>query len=244
MGTQTLSEDRRENLLPNDPNPILSDPRNNKRYVFHITLFRRIALGIMRFLFWIFADTQASGTENIIPDGPMVLAPNHLSNYEIFPIQFNVSRPIFAMAKSALHKNPILDLILRQLGSFPVYRGQRDEWAIRHAEKVLEKGLVLGMFPEGTRSKGAGLRAAKTGAARLAIKAQCPIVPLAVDGTQRMFKNFPRRTQVTITIGEPIYPRPDETPLALTDRLMFTLADMLPPDLRGVYAERPVGFED
>jgi hypothetical protein len=65
---------------------------------------------------------------------------------------------------------------------------------------------------------------------------------MAVVGTQRMFHRFPRRTHVSISLGEPVIPQHAETALALTDRLMFTLAEMLPPDQRGVYAQRPIGF--
>jgi 1-acyl-sn-glycerol-3-phosphate acyltransferase len=99
------------------------------------------------------------------------------------------------------------------------------------------------MFPEGRRSKGRGLAVAKTGTARLAIEANCPILPMAVTGSDRFFKRFPRRTLVQITILPPLMPKPDENPLALTDRLMFTLAHALPEEMRGVYAESAEGFE-
>jgi 1-acyl-sn-glycerol-3-phosphate acyltransferase len=108
---------------------------------------------------------------------------------------------------------------------------------------VLVLQRVLAIFPEGSRSKGRGLRPAKTGAARFALYADCPIIPVTIHGTEKMLKQFPRRTQITIKIGDPIYPEEGESPLALTDRLMFTLAEMLPAQLRGVYAERPTGFD-
>jgi len=98
------------------------------------------------------------------------------------------------------------------------------------------------MFPEGKRSKGCGLHTAKTGAARFAIQTGVPLVPMAVVGTDVIFKRFPRRTMVTLIVGTPIYPQPDDSPLELTDRIMFDLANMLPRRLRGVYAERPPGF--
>ena len=98
------------------------------------------------------------------------------------------------------------------------------------------------MFPEGTRSKGRGLGVAKTGTARLALDANCPVVPMAVIGTDGFFEHFPRRTHVTITILPPILPKSGETPLALMDRIMFALAAGLPENMRGVYAEIPRGF--
>jgi len=129
------------------------------------------------------------------------------------------------------------------LSGFPVNRSEKDLWAMRHAAKVLKHGQTLGMFPEGKRSKGKGLTVAKTGAARLAIEAACPIVPMIVVGSDQFFKRFPRRARVQITLLPPLMPKPGESPLALTDRLMFTLAGALPEEMRGVYAEVPEGFE-
>jgi len=96
--------------------------------------------------------------------------------------------------------------------------------------------------PEGKRSKGRGLTVAKTGVARLAIEMDCPIVPVAVTGSDKFFKRFPHRTRVRIEFLPPLLPKPGESPLVLTDRLMFTLAQSLPEDMRGVYAEMPQGF--
>lgn len=219
----------------------LPDPRDQKRYQFGMTPFRRVVTPTLKILFRTSTIIHASGIDNLPNEGGVILASNHLSVYDMFPIQFALPRPLFYMAKEELHQNPVLDWIIRQLGSFPVKRGARDKWAIDHAKKVLRHGQVLGMFPEGTRSKG-GLRTGKTGAARLAISENCPIAPLALEGTQAMFSGFPHRQSVSVTLGEPIFPQPGETTLALTDRLMFTLADLLPAELRGVYAEHPPGF--
>lgn len=218
-----------------------SDPRDQKTYQYKLTTFRRVITVSLKLLFRAFTIFQASGIDNLPNEGPVILVSNHISVYDMFPIQFVLPRPLFYMAKDELHQNPVLDSILRQLGSFPVKRGTRDKWAIDHAKKVLEHGQVLAMFPEGTRSS-RGLRTGKSGAARLAISEKCPIAPVALEGTQTMFSGFPHRQKVSITMGELIFPEPGETTLALTDRLMFTLADMLPPELRGVYSEHPPGF--
>ena len=82
------------------------------------------------------------------------------------------------------------------LARFPVNRREKDAWAMRHATKVLNHDLLLGMFPEGTRSKGRGLAVAKTGTARLAIEANCSILPVTVTGSDNFFKRFPRRARV------------------------------------------------
>ena len=185
---------------------------------------------------------DVSGLENFPRKGPIILAANHVTNFDVFPMQFALPRPIFFMGKAELFKNPVMDVFLRNLSGFPVNRGEKDEWAMHHAANVLKHGQTLGIFPEGKRSKGKGLSVAKTGAARLAIEANCPIVPMAVVGSDRFFKRFPHRTCVQITILPPLLPKQGEDPLALTDRLMFTLAQVLPETMRGVYAELPKGF--
>lgn len=136
--------------------------------------------------------------------------------------------------KFYLHVTPF------RLGAFPVRRGEADGWALEHAAKVLAHGLVLGIFPEGTRTRGVGLKPGKTGAARLAIQANAPIVPVAIYGTHQLFKPWYRRSPVSITLGEPIWPAPDDDPAALTERLMRAIARMLPPEFRGMYAEQPL----
>ena len=112
-----------------------------------------------------------------------------------------------------------------------------------HASKVLEQGQTLGMFPEGTRNKSRGLGVAKTGTARMAIETESQIVPMVLIGTDGFFKGFPHRASVTVKLLPPLQPYPGETPLALTDRLMFSMAAELPKEMRGVYAEIPKGFE-
>ena len=218
------------------------DPRDKKKFYFTDTPQRRALVALARALFKLVMTMNVTGLENFPRQGPVVLAANHVTNFDVFPMQFALPRPIFFMGKAELFKNPLLDVFLRNLSGFPVNRGEKDLWAMRHAAKVLQHGQTLGMFPEGTRSKGKGLTVAKTGAARLALDAKCPIVPMAVVGSDQFFKRFPHRTQVQIIVLPPLMPRPGENSLVLTDRLMFTLAQALPEEMRGAYAEMPKGF--
>src|SRR5688500_1601961 len=220
-----------------------SDPRDKKKFYFADTPQRRTLVAFMRSLFSLVMEMDVKGLEHFPHEGPVVLAANHVTNFDVFPMQFSVPRPIFFMGKAELFKNPLLDVFLRNLSGFPVNRGDKDQWAMRHATKVLEHGQTLGMFPEGMRSHGRGLKVAKTGTARLAIEANCPILPMTVVGSDQFFKRFPRRTCVQITLLPPLKPKPGERPLALTDRLMITLAEGLPKEMRGVYGEVPDGFK-
>lgn len=231
-----------ETTLPSeDVTP--ADPRDQLRYPLYQTGLHKFVVVVLTALFRLAMKMDIDGLENLPKEGGVVVAANHLTNFDIFPLQIALPRPIFYMGKAELFKNPIFHYVFRNMGAFPVYRGERDEWAVAHARRVLEAGLVLGMFPEGTRSHGRGLRVAKTGAARMSIATQSPIVPVAVDGSQRLFHRFPKRTRVSVRIGEPIWPEPDELPLDLTDRVMFSLAQNLPLALRGVYENRPEGLE-
>jgi len=219
------------------------DPRDKKKFYFADTPQRRTLIALVRSLFSFVMEMDVKGLEHFPREGPVVLAANHVTNFDVFPMQFALPRPIFFMGKAELFKNPLMDLVLRNLSGFPVNRGEKDQWAMRHAAKILAHGQTLGMFPEGTRSKGRGLKVAKTGSARLAIEADCPILPMAIIGSDQFFKRFPHRTRVHITLLPPLLHKPNENPLALTDRLMFTLAQALPDDMRGVYAEVPQGFK-
>ncbi len=218
------------------------DPRDRKTFYFHATPLRKAVVGAMHIVFKLFMDMRINGLENFPLDGAVIVACNHVTNFDVFPMQLSLPRPIFYMGKAELFTNPITDTVFRNLGAFPVSRDKKDTWAYNHALKVLAHGQTLGMFPEGTRSKGRGLGVAKTGVARMSLETSAPIVPMAITGTDQFFKQFPRRTRVTVSLLPPILPHPHETPLALTDRLMFTLAASLPPEMRGVYSELPKGF--
>ncbi|MCE9647930.1 MAG: 1-acyl-sn-glycerol-3-phosphate acyltransferase [Chloroflexi bacterium] len=201
-----------------------------------------------RFLLWFAGKLlrfgmvlRVEGLEHLPLDGPVVIAANHVANLDVFLMQFAVPRTICFMGKVELFNTP-LDPILRVLCVFPVHRGEKDEWAFRHAAKVLAGGGVLGMFPEGKSSNGRGLGVAKTGTARMALEMNSPIIPLTVVGSDHVFRQFPGRSAVTVRLLPAILPNPGETPLSLTDRLMFSLASALPEGMRGVYAKVPKGF--
>lgn len=228
-----------DSSLLSSPQP---DSRDTKKYYLTDTPQRRVMVALLRVLFASIMKMEVRGSENFPREGAVILASNHVTNFDVFPMQFSIPRPIFFMGKAELFKNPFMDVFLRNLSAFPVNRGDKDLWSMKHAMKILRHGQPLGMFPEGTRSQGRGLSVAKTGTARLAIEAQCPIVPVTVVGSNRFFKQFPRRTLVQITLLPALMPKPHESPLALTDRLMFTLAQALPEEMRGVYAQMPEGF--
>jgi 1-acyl-sn-glycerol-3-phosphate acyltransferase len=147
---------------------------------------------------------RARGLEHI-PEGGFVLAANHTSNFDPWPlgIPFLPRRQLRFMAKSELF-NPVLAPILRAGGAFKVRRGEGDVEAMRTAAQLARDGEIVVMFPEGTRRK-KGLRKKfearpHTGAARIALSAEVPLVPAAIGGTDRLSRLGP----LSVAYGEPI----------------------------------------
>ena len=218
------------------------DPRPRLYYPLYETLFHKLIVWLARWIFRLITIIQVTGLENLPATGAVVVAANHLVMYDVFPLQLALPRMVFYMGKAELFQNSFFHFAFRQLGGFPVYRGERDAWAVDHAREVLASGQIVAMFPEGTRSNGKGLALARPGAAKLAIEFGCPLLAVSMDGIQNLFANLPRRTVVRVVIAPPIFPNRDDSPLSLTDTLMMTMAKNLPPELRGVYAELPKGF--
>ncbi len=214
------------------------DPRERETFALHATTLRRLVVKLAHLLFTPLMLLEVNDVGLVPSRGGVVLASNHVSNWDVFAMQLAMPRPIFFMGKAELFRFPLLGGLLRNFGAFPVYRGEKDDWALKHALCVLQAGQILGMFPEGHRSKGEGLLPAKTGAARLAIEAHCPIVPMSITGTNDFLRGFPRRARVQVSFLPRMQANQDETPEDLTDRLMVAIAQSLPEGMRGVYGER------
>jgi 1-acyl-sn-glycerol-3-phosphate acyltransferase len=148
---------------------------------------------------------QVAGLENV-PQGGAVLAANHTSNFDPWPLGFPLwpRRQLYFMGKAELF-NPILGPVLTSAGAFPVRRGERDVQAIETAVRLCKEGKLVAMFPEGTRrEKGLRKRFAarpRGGSARIALAAGVPLVPVAISGTDRLL-NLPR---LKVAYGRPIF---------------------------------------
>lgn len=147
---------------------------------------------------------RVRGLENV-PEGGFVLAANHTSNFDPWPlgIPFLPDRQLRFMAKAELF-NPVLAPFLRAGGAFKVRRGEGDVEAMRTAVELVREGEIVVMFPEGTRqTKGLVKRHTArphTGAARIALTANAPLVPVAIGGTDRLLRLGPLR----VAYGPPI----------------------------------------
>ena len=144
--------------------------------------------------------------------GGLVLAANHTSNFDPWPLGIPLfpRRTLRFMAKIELF-NPVLKPLLNAGGAFPVRRGEADHDAIETAVRLAREGDIVVMFPEGTRRQ-KGLRKKfearpHTGAARIALAANVPLVPAAIKGTDRLARLGPLR----VVYGKPIPPPPSDT---------------------------------
>jgi 1-acyl-sn-glycerol-3-phosphate acyltransferase len=157
---------------------------------------------------------RLEGSEHIPGGGPVILASNHRSNMDPVLLASAVERPLAFMAKAELFVGP-LGWILRWIGQFPVRRGGIDREALRRTDAVLARGSMLGLFPEGTRGDG-GFAAVHPGLAYIVVRQRCPVLPVAIFGTERVRRRFgwlPFASPVRIVIGPPI-----DLPRSTSDR--------------------------
>jgi 1-acyl-sn-glycerol-3-phosphate acyltransferase len=198
------------------------------------------------FLLPLYCRIEVRGLENVPPDGPLVIASNHLNDADPGIICTRIRRPIAFMAKIELFKVPGLAQFLRGFGSFPVRRGEADISTLRVANENLKLGRAVCIFPEGTREGPAEkLTEALPGAAIVALRGDVPVLPIAITGSGRMqipgmFLRLDRRLKVTLTIGQPFrLERPArlnaESATEGTRQIMEHVAALLPPQNRGYY---------
>lgn len=146
---------------------------------------------------------KIEGLENFPAEGPVIVASNHISLWDPIIVGCALPRKVFFMAKEDLFQRPMLNKLFEELGAFPVKRGQGDINAIRKALTILKEGKILGIFPEGTRSKTGNVQEAMAGIAFIMEKSKAPILPVRVYGSNGLLQQ--KRGNIGIMIGKPIY---------------------------------------
>ncbi len=151
----------------------------------------------------LFNRLEITGLENIPLTGPAIIIGNHKSMWDPVILYCLIKRGVCFMAKTELFKVPLVGYAISKIGSFPVKRDAVDRNALRMATKVLEKGDLLGIFPEGHRNPDGAMLEFKSGAALFACRAKAMVIPVLFENTYNI---FPRtfRPVVRVTIGAPL----------------------------------------
>ncbi|HVF78671.1 MAG TPA: 1-acylglycerol-3-phosphate O-acyltransferase [Solirubrobacteraceae bacterium] len=183
------------------------------------------ARAILQPIFLVYFRMKRIGMEHIPKDGALIIASNHRSFMDPWVIGMMLRRPIYYVAKSELFHNRFIAWLLSSLGAFPLDRGNGDHDAMDAARRILERGDIVVIFPEGTRTRPGALGTPKRGVGRLALQTGAPIVPVALIGTEAIRNGWRIRPhQVRIRAGRPLrFPQVDSpSPTlarAVTDRI-------------------------
>lgn len=164
-------------------------------------LERAIGRGVNPLVYWIsraivepfclvYFRMQRIGREHIPREGGVIIAANHRSFLDPFVIGTLVRRPVYFVAKKELFYRRVPAWFLSSLGAFPVDRGNADRDAMDTARRIIERGDIVVIFPEGTRTRPGALGPPKRGVGRLALETGAPIVPVAVYGTEAVRKGW------------------------------------------------------
>ncbi|WP_144511324.1 1-acyl-sn-glycerol-3-phosphate acyltransferase [Bacillus sp. FJAT-22090] len=168
---------------------------------------------------------EVIGADKFPKEGGILLCSNHIDNLDPPVVGINAPRPVNFMAKEELFNLPILKSILPGVRAFPVKRGMSDRDALRRALKLLKDGEVVGLFPEGTRSKDGQLGKGFSGAGFFALRGEANVVPCAIIGPYKPFK------RLKIVYGEAIDMQPYRERKAsadeVTEVIMANIAALL-----------------
>ncbi len=201
---------------------------------------------IVKTLLLLLTNWQVRGKENVPSEGAVIVVANHLNLADPLVLGASLGRKVVFMAKRELFHSRVSRYFVRGLGAFSAQRGQLVREALRQASQILANSLALAVFPEGSRSKNAQLQSAFSGSALIALRNGIPILPVGITGTEKIRGAawFLHRPKITVNIGRPFSLPPVGSKLAraelaeLTNSIMGRIAELLPPEYRGNYAEQ------
>lgn len=213
-------------------------------------MFLRTIRTVFRVVVSTGARVTMTGYENIPREGGAIVVTNHIGRLDaMLGVVLSNRDDIILMIADKYYKYPLWRNLGDNLDAIWLDREEVDFHSLREVMRRLKKGGILGIAPEGTRSKTEALVPGKPGAAYLASRSQVPLIPVGVAGTEdRLVKQRLkrlRRLDISINIGKPFMLPPlprknrDEFLEQSTDEIMCQIAALLPPEYRGVYADYP-----
>jgi len=211
---------------------------------------RKTVRALVRGVTGLLANVDAHGVDNLPDSGPCVVVSNHLGRLDgVLAYSFANRDDVIMLVAEKYKKNPLFRFVVEQMDGIFVDRFNADMVALRKALSRLKEGCMLVVAPEGTRSPTETLQEGKAGATFLAMKANAPIIPVGVYGSEdsaaRAAWKRLRRPHIIAHTGKPFtlpsYKGVDRD-LAVqqaTEEIMCRIAAQLPPRYRGVYANHP-----
>ncbi len=212
------------------------------RNLFHAVYYWVNVMIWVRLLVWLTTKRDIKGRDRIPRKGGLILASNHMNVTDPGILTALSPRRIVWMGKQELFDIPVFGILYHLFGCIPVRRAAADLRALRRSQEALLRGLMLGMFPEGTRSGESGLGRGEPGTALIAMRTKTPIMPVAIWGAAhaKLPRSFFKRTAVNVVFGEPFYlPTADPLTKEAVEKgavtIMLHIAELLPERYRGAY---------
>jgi 1-acyl-sn-glycerol-3-phosphate acyltransferase len=212
--------------------PVRRDGRRPWRY--------RLTAGFCRTLLRVLflRRLHFEGGANVPLEGPLVVASNHISNWDGVIVGSFFSGTLFAMVKREVFRPPPLAWLLAGCNCFPVDRGTADRRALRISLDILRGHGRLLIFVEGHRSRGGGMRPAEAGAGFLVRRTRATVLPMAIWGTERAFVRsgglLPRRGHLRVRFGRPVAIS-GGSDQEIADAIAAQVAALLPPRYAGTH---------
>jgi 1-acyl-sn-glycerol-3-phosphate acyltransferase len=203
---------------------------------------------IFRVLFEVLTRTEICGQDYVPKQGAFILATNHMSRVDVPLLSYTTPRrDLIALVADTYRRNLFFHLVIKASGSIYIDREKADFSAMRAGMDHLKQGGVLGIAPEGTRSRVGALLEGKNGVALLADRARVPVIPVGLAGTEDSIQKLLtlRKPRLFANYGEPFMPPPidradrEGSLQRNTDEIMCRIAALLPPQYRGFYANYP-----
>jgi 1-acyl-sn-glycerol-3-phosphate acyltransferase len=179
--------------------------RRTRAQRFTYSLVRVVLTAFVK-VFW---RATINGAEHIPPTGGFIVAPVHRSNIDTFPMIGMTKRRMSFLGKDSLWKTKVSAWWFDMMGGYPVHRGTADRAALKRCIEVVSRGEGLVLFPEGTRQSGPVVQDLFEGAAYVASKANVPIIPIGIGGTEAAMpkgSKMIRPVKIHYEIGPPIPP--------------------------------------
>lgn len=200
---------------------------------------------LLRVYFRLTLRMDAQGLEKIPTQGPLIVVSNHTGQIEV-PVLATLLQPrkITGWGKAEAFDNWFLRWVFSAWEIIPVRRGEADMAALKRALRLLEEGRFFGIAPEGTRNKTGVLRRALPGTVILALRSGAPLMPIVHWGGENFLKNLRqfKRTDFHLRVGKPFRVKVEgkvtgEMRQEIVDEMMYRVAELLPEEYRGAYAE-------